>query len=64
MSNQSLREWCDIHGEPYGQDWMSFLEEEARNDGRVVDSTGLLSRQPKGSEVRILLIPPTIERQS
>lgn len=65
--SRSVRKWCEDHGEPYGQSWGDFLDEQEReqiwNDGRVVDSTGLLSRQPKGSEVRILLIPPVIVAQ-
>ena len=28
--SKSLREWCDQHGEPYGQSMADFLDEEVR----------------------------------
>ena len=69
--SEKMREWCDTHGEPYGLSMADFFEYEERhkaegfrwNDGSVVVRTGLLSRQPIGSEVRFLLIPPVIVAQ-
>lgn len=38
--SESLRKWCDQHGEPYGQRMADFLDQEARN---TVISTVLIT---------------------